>query len=163
MTKFGKRFKTPQNGLVFFVFLVLNFGALWIGTILMENGPNDSWYLGLNKAPWTPPGWVFGAAWTTIMLLYSCYMTILWKQKANQTIIVLFFIQWLLNVGWNWFFFNQHEMFISELVLFLLTFIIGFFLVFYNKKMHLYSLLLVPYLMWLLVANSLNLYVLLYN
>lgn len=44
------------------LFLVLNFGALGIGTILMDNGPQSLWYTSLNQAPWTPMGWVFGAA-----------------------------------------------------------------------------------------------------
>ena len=51
-------------------FLILNFGALGIGSFLMNNGPTSTWYLTLNKAPWTPPGWVFGFAWFTIMILF---------------------------------------------------------------------------------------------
>jgi benzodiazapine receptor len=49
-------------------FLVLNFSALAIGSWLMNNGPITNWYMNLNQAPWTPPGWVFGIAWTTIMI-----------------------------------------------------------------------------------------------
>ena len=44
------------------IFLIINFGALGLGVLLMQNGPETDWYLQLNKAPWTPPGWVFGAA-----------------------------------------------------------------------------------------------------
>ena len=52
------------------LFLLLNFGALAIGSYFMNNGPQSNWYLTLNKAPWTPPGWVFGVAWTTIMICF---------------------------------------------------------------------------------------------
>ena len=55
-------------------FLVLNFSALAIGSWLMNNGPMTNWYVNLNQAPWTPPGWVFGIAWTTIMICFSVYM-----------------------------------------------------------------------------------------
>ena len=55
--------------ILFLIFLTANFGALGIGTILMNEGPTSNWYTSLNQAPWTPSGWVFGAAWTTIMLL----------------------------------------------------------------------------------------------
>ncbi|MDH3796458.1 MAG: tryptophan-rich sensory protein, partial [Flavobacteriaceae bacterium] len=59
------------------VFLVLNFGALALGSLFTNMGISSDWYSELSKAPWTPPGWVFGAAWTTIMLCFSVYMAIL--------------------------------------------------------------------------------------
>lgn len=48
--------------LYFLVFLSVNNLALYLGVLLMNDGPSEIWYLTLNKAPWTPPGWVFGAA-----------------------------------------------------------------------------------------------------
>jgi tryptophan-rich sensory protein len=75
------------------LFLVLNFAALGIGSFLMGSSPvENSWYQSLNLAPWTPPGWVFGAAWTTIMTLFSIYMMLVFREyptKQNR-IIYLF-------------------------------------------------------------------------
>jgi len=48
-------------------FLLLNFGALAVGGFFTGKGVPSYWYSDLIKAPWTPPGWVFGFAWTTIM------------------------------------------------------------------------------------------------
>ncbi len=53
------------------LFLVANFGGLAIGSWLMNNGPISDWYTNLNQAPWTPPGAVFGIAWTFIMNCFS--------------------------------------------------------------------------------------------
>ena len=55
-------------------FFLLNFGALALGSYLMGEGPTGNWYTNLNKAPWTPPGWVFGASWTLIMVCLSIFM-----------------------------------------------------------------------------------------
>ena len=44
------------------IFLVLNFGALGIGGLFTGKGVPSEWYNELNKAPWSPPGWVFGFA-----------------------------------------------------------------------------------------------------
>ena len=66
------------------IFLIINFGALGIGSILMDNGPQSSWYTNLNQAPWTPPGWVFGFAWTTIMFCFSIYMAKLLEVGARR-------------------------------------------------------------------------------
>lgn len=52
-----------QKILVFGLFFIINFGALGLGALLMDSSPiENEWYVQLNKAPWTPPGWVFGAA-----------------------------------------------------------------------------------------------------
>ena len=56
------------------IFLIINFAALGIGSFLMGEGPSGEYYQSTNKAPWTPPGWVFGAAWTLIMVCFSVYM-----------------------------------------------------------------------------------------
>ena len=80
------------------LFLLLNFGALAIGSYLMNNGPQSNWYLSLNKAPWTPPGWVFGVAWTTIMICFSVYLANLIGLKNSPVFWMLFAVQLILNV-----------------------------------------------------------------
>ena len=62
------------------IFLFINFGGLALGSWLMNNGPRSLWYIELNKAPWTPPGWVFGVAWTLIMICFSIYLSYLFTQ-----------------------------------------------------------------------------------
>ncbi|WP_406684283.1 tryptophan-rich sensory protein [Seonamhaeicola sp. MEBiC1930] len=145
-----------------FVFLIINFGALALGNWLMTNGPKESWYLNLNKAPWTPPGWVFGVAWFTIMVCYSIYMAYLYKLLPDAKTIFLFIIQFILNVSWNYVFFNKHLVGMGFIIILLLTFLIGLFLFTYIKPLKNSSLLILPYFIWLLIASSLNGYIL-YN
>ena len=68
-------------------FLLLNFAALAIGGLFTGSGVSSEWYQNLNKAPWTPPGWVFGTVWTLIMILFAIYMAMLIKteKKNNHT------------------------------------------------------------------------------
>ena len=140
-------------------FLVLNFSALGIGNLLMNNGPTSNWYMELNKAPWTPPGWFFGVAWTTIMICFSIYMSFLIVQKPNSYVLSLFIIQFLLNIFWNYSFFNQHLVGLGLLIILLLTLVVGYFLITYTSQLSQISLLIVPYFVWLIVASSLNAYV----
>ena len=90
------------------LFLILNFGALAIGSWLMRAAVMGDWYQSLNKAPWTPPGWVFGAAWTTIMICFSVYMSHLTESPVAKNVALLFGIQWVFNTAWNYIFFAQH-------------------------------------------------------
>lgn len=140
------------------LFLVINFSALGIGSWLMNNGPMSNWYLTLNKAPWTPPGWVFGAAWTTIMICFSIYLSYLVDIKVSTTFWILFIIQFVLNVSWNFIFFNQHAIGFALVVIILLTVLVGYYLFSFFSEMKFKSLLIAPYFIWLLIATSLNAY-----
>ena len=79
----------------FLIFLLVNFLALGLGTLLMNNGPQSEWYQTLNKAPWTPEGWVFGVAWTSIMVLFAVYMAALsFKYPfAHKPLVKLYALQ----------------------------------------------------------------------
>jgi tryptophan-rich sensory protein len=152
-----------KKALWLLVFLVLNLGALGIGVLLMNNGPQDSWYAALNKAPWTPPGWFFGVAWTTIMICFSIYMAYLIQTKSNSNIWLLFLVQFILNTSWNYVFFNQHLVLLGLMVIVLLTVLVGYFMLKFRHLMKQKTWLIVPYFIWLIVASSLNAYVFLNN
>jgi tryptophan-rich sensory protein len=143
------------------LFLVLNFGALYVGALLMNGSPaTNEWYQQLDKAPWTPPGWFFGLAWTTIMICYSIYMNILWKTAENKKrLIFLYSVQWLLNVVWNPVFFAWHQTLLGCFVIFSLIIILLYKHKMFSSKSWITTLLLLPYVLWLCVALSLNVYV----
>jgi tryptophan-rich sensory protein len=144
-------------------FLVINFSALGIGSLFMAEGPQGEWYMQLEKAPWTPEGWVFGAAWTSIMISFSVYMTYLYLQRFTKKILMLFLIQFILNVSWNFLFFNQQLIDFALINIVLLTFIVAVFQFTYLKEIKAKSLLITPYLIWLCIATSLNVYISIYN
>jgi len=143
------------------LFLVINFSALAIGSWLMNNGPISEWYVQLNKAPWTPDGWVFGVAWTTIMICFSVYLAYAFKDNSSKFLKILFAIQVFLNVVWNYAFFNQHQIGLGLLIIILLTIVVFYFFFKFNIKTLKY--LLLPYMVWLCLATSLNAYIVLYN
>lgn len=148
------------------IFFLLNFGALALGGFLSGNPGENEWYQGLNKAPFTPPGWVFGFAWTSIMICFSFFMFHITGGSLNQhkKVLINFFIQWILNVFWNPVFFRLHEVLIAQIILIFLTLTITYFLfIVWKQKNTLNIILILPYFLWLIVANALNGYVLLFN
>lgn len=146
------------------LFLVINFGGLALGSWLMDGGSTGDWYNALNKAPWTPPGWVFGAAWTIIMICFSWYLGVLFKINGSPYVVSLFVFQVFLNVSWNWFFFNLHWVNVGLIIIILLTALIFYyFFTFKTDRMATTRLLLLPYMIWLCIATSLNLYVVVHN
>lgn len=146
------------------LFLVINFAALAIGVIFTGKGVPSEWYASLSKAPWTPPGWVFGAAWTSIMICFAIYMAFAYeKVKNTKVLLALFGVQWVLNVLWNPVFFYFHQAAVGLAVISALTILIAVFLFRYRTDLKLKSMLILPYFIWLLIATSLNAYILLNN
>lgn len=149
----------------FIIFLALNFLALAIGGQFTGNGVASEWYQTINKAPWTPPGLVFGAAWTTIMICYAFYLKSLIENVKSQskTIYILYGIQWVLNIIWNpIFFYFQYDV-LALLVISALQVVLIITFLRYFRVQHYYNLLLLPYLIWLFTAISLNAYIVIYN
>ena len=145
------------------LFLIINFGGLFIGGLFTGEGVPSDWYQNLNKAPWTPPGWVFGAAWTTIMICFSVYMAILWKKITLKNLLYLYIAEFILNVIWNPLFFHFKWINVALLSISLLTILIIYMAVSLRVEMRYKTLLIFPYLIWLIIATSLNGYIVLHN
>lgn len=146
------------------LFLVLNFTALGIGGMFTGVGVSSDWYENLSKAPWTPPGWMFGAAWTLIMVSFAVYMAYLINIHSNKKrIVLLFLFQWILNVAWNPLFFYSQEIMAGMICISILTLLIGYLFFRFLKDLRFKSIFLAPYLIWLLIATSLNAYIVIFN
>ena len=146
------------------LFLVLNFTALGIGGLFTSDGVSSDWYQNLIKAPWTPPGWMFGTAWTLIMVCFAFYMAYLIEAHVNKKrIFLLFSIQWLLNVAWNPLFFYKQDIIAGMICITTLTLLIAYLFYCFWRDLRFKSIFLTPYLIWLLIATSLNAYILIFN
>lgn len=145
-------------------FLILNFSALYLGVFFSGEGGSSNWYSNLIRAPWEPDGWVFGAAWTSIMVCFSIYMSIIWNRTSNKKLLLFFYsFQYILNVSWNPIFFSFHQLLIGLIVILILTCLIGFMFFYYKVDTRFCSIFILPYFVWLIIASSLNGYIFLYN
>jgi tryptophan-rich sensory protein len=146
------------------IFLALNFAALGIGGLFTGEGVPSDWYQNLDKAPWTPPGWVFGFAWTSIMICFGAYMTVLWSSvESKKRIIIFYSIQLTLNISWNPVFFYYQNALVGLIIILGLTVLIWYLLLNHLQELRWKSLLVLPYGIWLIIASSLNAYILLKN
>jgi tryptophan-rich sensory protein len=153
-----------RSSTFFILFLAINFGGLVLGSWLMDHGPTTDWYLTLNKAPWTPPGWVFGVTWTLIMICFSGYLALAFQVLNTKRLQILFVLSLFLNVIWNYVFFNVHQIGWGLIIIILLTIIVvTIFGTVKHNRLRTTRYLLLPYMIWLCLATSLNLYILLFN
>lgn len=145
------------------IFLILNFSALYIGSFATKTAVVSNWYVNLNKAPWSPPGYVFGIAWSFIMICFAFYMAYLIPKVTSKKVIALFGLQWILNVGWNPIFFYYHQTTLGLVIITFLTFLVSWLLYKYANILKFKTILIAPYFIWLLIATSLNAYVVFMN
>lgn len=146
------------------LFLFLNFGALAIGGSFTADGVASDWHQKLNKAPWTPPGWVFGAAWTFLMVCYSAYLAFAHEQLQKRWLFWgIYLLQWALNVAWNPLFFKYHWTEVALIDLLALTAVIYISLLRFIPLRPWKAWLLLPYAIWVVIATSLNAYIVCMN
>ena len=123
-----------------------------------SNTADDIWYQELVKSPLNPPGYVFGIVWPILYLLMSISAFRTFNETKN-----LFLIQLLFNAIWSWLFFAFQMPLIALLNIWLLIYLnIKLNLkMFYQDKLS--ALLFIPYVLWLLFASYLNLFIVLNN
>lgn len=123
------------------------------------------WYEYLNKSSLTPPGFVFSIAWTVLYALLAIIAWILSSRNnaLSKKISVLFALQMLMNWSWTPIFFGLHWLTLSAVWLVSLT-CLNAILIFEAKKTDkTIAWLLTPYLLWLLFASYLNVFIALTN
>ena len=146
------------------IFLIVHFAALGLGSALMGTGPMGNWYQDLSKAPWTPPGWVFGAVWTVIMICLSIAMAQMFGRTSRKNhLMSVWGVHLLLNVLWNPLFFNGHLLGIALVEILVLLALVIYLGLLMKKEMARWSLLILPYILWLSVAATLNGYAFQFN
>ena len=151
-----------KNLHIFLVFLLINFFGLFLGGLFTNDGVTSTWYSDLIKAPWTPPGIVFGLSWFTIMVTLSILNYFMWKAK-ERTFFYLWVQSWIFNFLWNPMFFSLKSIELSLVVIsYLLVLVSSMFYETFRKYKYIH-LLLLPYVVWLIIATSLNAYVVIYN
>lgn len=126
----------------------------------------NTWYRNLKKAPWTPPNWVFGWVWFFLYICMAASLYLAWTNKKCYPYcnpLLYFFIQLLLNLVWTTIFFKYKKPLLALLDLCLMLCFAAYTAFLFYDISKLASYLLIPYLIWLLVALSMNVYIIIYN
>lgn len=143
------------------IFLVAVFAAALFGT---QFAPG-AWYAGIDKAPWTPPNWLFGPAWTVLYVLIAVAGWRVWRATgdARTPLLGLWVAQLALNAAWSWLFFGLHRTGWALADISLMLVAILAFIVIAWRFDRAAAWLFVPYALWVAYASSLNAWVWLRN
>lgn len=133
------------------------FVTAMVGMTMTDLGP---WYRSLIQPSWAPPDAAYGAAWTAIYMFTAIAGVTAWRSATDgkaEILIGLFALNGFLNIAWSLLFFKLHrpEWALVEVVALWLS--IAVLIAYVAKWSRSGSLLLVPYLLWVSFAATLNL------
>ncbi len=122
-------------------FLALCFLVAAIGSLLtLPSLP--TWYANLNKPSWNPPNSVFGPVWTTLFAMMAVSAWLVWRERQHKQ------VSWPLTL-------HSPAAALVDIILLWLAILVC--LIAFGRVKLLAAALLLPYLLWVTYAFTLNL------
>lgn len=140
------------------LFLILCYGIAFAGGWLTDTSVH-TWYAQLNKPAWNPPDWVFGPVWTLLYFMIAVAGWIIYRQPPSPRrswALTLYGVQLFLNFIWSYFFFYLKNPFWALLDITALIAVVSGTILLFKPLSKNAALLLMPYLIWILYAFTLN-------
>lgn len=148
--------------------------TLWVGLLIaigaiigsLTKPEISTWYAMLNRSPLTPPNYVFPITWTILYTIIGICGWLIWLAPSGtqlKTIKTLYIIQLIFNWIWSPLFFSYHLTGFSLFVVSLMDILVATLIWLAYPKIRSVSLLMIPYLLWILFASYLNFYIWWYN
>lgn len=162
----------PNTGKSLSVLLgYLALSAIAAGIGVLANFANiDGWYATADKAPWSPPNWLFGPVWTFLYAAMALAAWLVWRKRRGwQPLLGLYGIQLILNTAWSPLFFALYPslgtpaLWLAAVVIVALALVLLPLIAQFWRTSRWAGLLLVPYFFWVAFASSLNIYAALHN
>lgn len=126
-----------------------------------------TWYAALDKPGFTPPNWLFAAAWTTLFLLMGIAAFLVWRRGLRhpgvRLALVIFGVQLVLNVLWSVVFFGLKSPLGGVVEICFLWVAIVLTIVAFWRVSVAAGVLLLPYIVWVSFAAALNVSVFILN
>ena len=131
----------------------------------------NGWYVDADKAPWSPPNWLFGPVWTALYTAMAVAAWLVWRRHSPESrpALVIYGIQLGLNLLWTPTFFSLYPLigtaalWLAFAIILALIVAVTVTVVRFGPISRVAGLLLLPYITWIVFASSLNLWAALNN
>lgn len=125
------------------------------------------WYITLEKPFFAPPNWIFGPVWITLYFLMGISLYIVWtnklKSKTKNVFFIVFGIQLILNALWSFLFFGLRSPMFGLVDILILDVMVVVTIIYAKKVSKFSAILLIPYMVWIIIASVLNYAILVLN
>lgn len=134
-------------------FVVEIIGGFWTKESVL------TWYPTLIKPSWTPPDWLFGPVWSCLYIMIAVAGWLIYRAEYSHqrtVALVLYGCQLALNFIWSFLFFSLRSPILGLIDIVLLCLLTSLTIIKAWSVRPLASLLLIPYLVWVAYATTLN-------
>jgi benzodiazapine receptor len=146
-------------------FLALAHAVSFLGSLAIIANAHG-WYAAANKAPWTPPDWVFGMTWTMLYTAMAVAVWLVWRRRSDHRrgAMLAYGVQLALNLAWTPTFFGMYPMlgsaalWLAFLIITALALGVSITVLRFGPISRTAGLLMLPYISWIIFSASLNLY-----
>ncbi|MET8332487.1 TspO/MBR family protein [Streptosporangium canum] len=125
-----------------------------VGSLSAVNAGGE--YLALERPPWAPPQWLFGPAWTVLYIMIAVSGWLAWSARGWTPALGVYAAQLVLNAAWTPLFFGAGRYGLAFAEIVVLWAAIAATIVLFRRISRVAAWLLVPYLLWVTYAASLN-------
>jgi len=126
---------------------------------LSNSGYGNAWFDALRKPGFMPPGWAFGTVWPILYVLMGVSLAMILAEPSGRprsTALTLFFVQLALNYAWSPIFFAGHDIKLASVVISAMLVLALAAASLFRRIRPAAGWLLLPYLLWLCFAWTLN-------
>jgi tryptophan-rich sensory protein len=132
--------------------------AGYVGSAFTAMDPG-SWYAGLSKPWFTPPGWLSGLIWTILYILMGISLYLIWMEATGGRAVgeapAVFLVQLALNVLWPYAFFGLRSPLLGLVAGIIFWVSIAATIAVFFRINRTSAVLLVPYFLWVTFAACL--------
>ncbi|MEM7570426.1 MAG: TspO/MBR family protein [Pseudomonadota bacterium] len=142
--------------LTLIAFVAVNFLAALSGAFFKP----DAWFRTLEKPSWQPPDWAFPLVWTLLYSINAVSGWLIWEREGASssgiTALTIYGLSLLLNASWSAVFFGMKRLDWAKISAFALAVSVALQMVVFYQLVPLAGLILIPYLLWVMVATALS-------
>lgn len=144
-------------------FIVSVFIPIILGTFVGLLFKDDFDYIESLNRVIKVPTIVFPIVWSILYLLQGIWYFLYLKKERNQNIIAIYWASVLVNLLFTPILFSFHLNLLATIIVITLLALIGYLFYYSLKKDYKFGYFYVPYLLWLIVALSLMVDILIHN
>jgi tryptophan-rich sensory protein len=126
---------------------------------LSNSGYGNPWFDALVKPSFMPPGWLFGVVWPILYALLGISLAMILAEPPSERRrngLILFFVQLAMNFAWSPLFFALHDINAAKILIFAMAATAAATGGNFTRIRPVAGLLMVPYILWLVFAATLN-------
>ena len=140
--------------LALFIIVILAVGY-FVGMVTSINIP--SWFIYLKSPLFVPPNWIFTPVWTILYIMIAISGWLIFQQgQFKGKAFIVYVIQLGLNLLWSFVFFCWHNIDLALLEMSVLWIFVAWNIIVFRQMDKLAGYLLIPYLLWISFAWTLN-------